>query len=75
MNNESHGGNGNGTATLYYLQRDVDRHDKEIARIDQQHTETRLSVERLSARVGVFATLGAVVGGGLVSLLLRLLAP
>lgn len=73
MNNDNHGGNG--VAVLYHLQRVAERHDEEIGRIDREHTATRLTVERLSARVGMFAALGAVLGGGAVSLLIRFLAP
>lgn len=73
MNSENQ--HGNGVAILYHLQRDVVRLDKDVSRIDRDVVDLRLSHASLASKVGTYAALGAVLGGGAVSFLIKFLAP
>lgn len=75
MNNRDENPGGNGVAILYHLQHDVARLDRELQRVDREHDDTRLTLARLGAKVATYAALGALIGGGAVSFLIKFLVP
>lgn len=81
MSDSTQKSNGNtaGAVILYHLERDVARLDREqqsqredIKEVKATMNEIRITVASMRATLAVFATLGALVGGGLVNLISNL---
>lgn len=65
--------NSSAAAVVYTLVKDASRHEREIGALDGRVGKLEVTVGALGAKIAVYATIGASVGGALVTLVTTLL--
>lgn len=65
--------NANASVVVYTLVKDSERHEKDIREHDTRIGRLEVTVSALGAKLAVYSTLGAGVGGAVVALLTHLL--